>query len=372
MAINKVVPKAAKAHGGMRNLIEYGLRNEKVREGYVEITGPYDYDTINWDNVYNAFLEEKKMWDKDSGRMCAHNIISFHKDEKVSPAEVLEIGKQFVDRFFNDHQNLICVHQDKEHLHCHIITNTVSYIDGHKLHQNKRDLERQKSFTNQICRERGLTIAEKGKHFDGSQIEAGEVRSWSKDQYQTIKNDNGLNKKSYLLDCAAAVVEAKERSASKEEFISFMERSGWKTTWTKERKNITFEDQEGHKVRNTNLEKTFNLDLGKEALLCEFERQKAERERTERESREHEKYYAELERIETGLNTETAGNDLRAQLEASGKRIRHSDASVRTAETRRKNSSAERGNRETERKGRTVEQERSRTARKPKDHGLCR
>ena len=110
MAINKVVPKAAKAHGGMRNLIEYGLRNEKVREGYVEITGPYDYDTINWDNVYNAFLEEKKMWDKDSGRMCAHNIISFHKDEKVSPAEVLEIGKQFVDRFFNDHQNLICVH----------------------------------------------------------------------------------------------------------------------------------------------------------------------------------------------------------------------------------------------------------------------
>ena len=30
-----------------------------------------------------------------------------------------------------------------------------------------------KQLTNQMCRERGLTVAEKGKHFDGSQIEKG-------------------------------------------------------------------------------------------------------------------------------------------------------------------------------------------------------
>lgn len=28
-----------------------------------------------------------------------------------------------------------------------------------------------KQFTNQMCRKRGLTVAEKGKHFDGSEIE---------------------------------------------------------------------------------------------------------------------------------------------------------------------------------------------------------
>ena len=38
-----------------------------------------------------------------------------------------------------------------------------------------------KQLTNQMCRERGLTVAEKGKHFDGSQIEKGEVIAWSKD-----------------------------------------------------------------------------------------------------------------------------------------------------------------------------------------------
>lgn len=41
MAVNKVVNKSTKSHGAMRNVIEYVLRDDKVREGYVDITGPY-------------------------------------------------------------------------------------------------------------------------------------------------------------------------------------------------------------------------------------------------------------------------------------------------------------------------------------------
>ena len=66
MAINKVVNKQAKSHGAMRNVIEYVLQDKKVREGYVEITGPFPYERINWDNVYKAFLNEKKIWNKTS------------------------------------------------------------------------------------------------------------------------------------------------------------------------------------------------------------------------------------------------------------------------------------------------------------------
>ena len=100
MAINKAVNKSTKSHGAMRNVLEYVLRDEKIKEGYVEVTGPYPEDTINYDAVYRSWLAEKELWDKDSGRMYAHNIISFHKDEKVSPAEVLEIGKEFSEKFF--------------------------------------------------------------------------------------------------------------------------------------------------------------------------------------------------------------------------------------------------------------------------------
>lgn len=365
MAINKVVNKSTKTHGAMRNVIEYALRNEKVREGFAEISGPYDYDSLSWDHVYNAFLEEKRLWDKDSGRMYAHNIISFHQDEQITPAEVLDMGRQFASRFFPDHQSLICVHQDKNHLHCHIVTNSVSYIDGHKLHQTKKDLEQQKAFTNQLCQEKGLSVAEKGRHFDGTSIETGDIICWKKDTYQALLKDDGKTHKSYLIDCASAVLEAKESSASKEEFIECLERSGWKTTWSDTKKNITFEDQDGHKVRNTNLEKTFHLDIGKEALQHEFERQAAEKRRVREQSKEYEQRYAEFKRVSAGLDKPAVGSDTEA-------RLRTSEASLRNAEKGRENSEAERKTRDVERKDRTVKQQRSRTAGKQKDKGISR
>ena len=224
MAINKVVNKSTKSHGAMRNVLEYVLRDEKVKEGYVFIEGPYDGDSINYDEVYQTWIREKQIWDKDSGRMYAHNIISFHKDEKITPEEVLEIGKAYAEKFFPEHQYVISVHQDKDHLHCHIVVNSVSYIDGRKLHQTKKDLEKQKEFTNDLCRERGLSIAEKGHHFDGFLIEQGEITAWNKDKYNLLINNT---KQSFVADCAIALMEAIPQSASREEFISCMKARGW-------------------------------------------------------------------------------------------------------------------------------------------------
>lgn len=318
MAINKVVNKSTKSHGAMRNVIEYVLRDAKTKDGYVDIIGPYNYETINWDNVYRAFLEEKKLWNKDSGRMYAHNIISFHKDEQITPEQCLEIGREFADKFFDGHQCVVSVHQDKDHVHCHIVTNTVSYIDGMKLHQTKHDLEKQKEFTNSLCLERGLTITEKGKHFDGTAIEDGQITAWSKDKYNLLNNDS---KKSYVVDCAIAVMEAREVSCSKEDFINEMEERGWHTTWSDSKKHITFQNDNGEKVRDSNLEKSFSMDVNKEVLLYEFERQnelrlaklKADRDRieqNEREQAELERYYTEVESAVSGKGTfgETVGS----------------------------------------------------------------
>lgn len=314
MAINKVVNKSTKSHGAMRNVLEYVLRDEKVKEGYVEIAGPYSGETINYDEVYQSWLAEKRLWDKDSGRMYTHNIISFHKDEQVTPEQVLEIGKEFAEQFFPGHQYVIGVHQDKDHLHCHIVTNSVSYLDGMKLHQTKRDLEHQKEFTNRLCLERGLTIAEKGHHFDGSIIEQGEITAWSKDKYNLLLNDT---KKSFVAECAIAIMEVVPQSASREEFISGMEERGWSVQWEDSRKHIVFQNEDGKKVRDTNIEKTFaGMEVNKEALLNEFTRQnelrlarlKADRDR-ERAEAELKQYYAELESAAAGLDTAKAVRD---------------------------------------------------------------
>ena len=84
MAINKTVNKSTKSHGAMRNVLEYVLRDSKTKEHLVTVTGPYDRSVIDYDNAYQTFLEEKRLWNKDSGRMYAHNVISFHKDEEIT------------------------------------------------------------------------------------------------------------------------------------------------------------------------------------------------------------------------------------------------------------------------------------------------
>ena len=310
MAVNKTINKRTNTHGAMRNCIEYVLRQDKTSELLTYVTGPYCHDEINYDLVYRTFLEEKKMWDKDSGRMYAHNIISWHKDEQITPEQALEFGKEFAENWFSGFQTLVAVHKDKDHIHCHLVTNSVSYEDGRKLHNTRKDLERMKQLTNQMCRERGLTVAEKGKHFDGSQIEKGEVIAWSKDKYNLFRQQV---KDSFVADCAMAVLKALENCISKEKFIEKMKQFGWNVNWTDKRKHITFQNQDGKKVRDSNLSKTFHLDISKEDLENEFdrnyERVRAEAERTNGADEELAGYYRQVEAACEGAGGVTGVSD---------------------------------------------------------------
>ena len=310
MAINKTINKRTNTHGAMRNCIEYVLRQDKTSELLTYVTGPYCRDEIKYDLVYRTFLEEKKMWDKDSGRMYAHNIISWHKDEQITLEQALEFGKEFAENWFSGFQTLVAVHKDKDHIHCHLVTNSVSYEDGRKLHNTKKDLERMKQLTNQMCRERGLTVAEKGKHFDESQIEKGEVIAWSKDKYNLFRQQV---KDSFVADCAMAVLKALENCISKEKFIEKMKQFGWNVNWTEKRKHITFQNQDGKKVRDSNLSKTFHLDISKEDLENEFdrnyERVRAEAERTNGADEELAGYYRQVEAACEGAGGVTGVSD---------------------------------------------------------------
>ena len=310
MAVNKTINKRTNTHGAMRNCIEYVLRQDKTSELLTYVTGPYRHDEIDYDLVYRTFLEEKKMWNKDTGRMYAHNIISWHKDEQITPEQAFEFGKEFAEKWFSGFQTLVAVHKDKNHIHCHLVTNSVSYEDGRKLHNTKKDLECMKQLTNQMCRERGLTIAEKGKHFDGSEIEKGEVIAWNKDKYNLFRQQV---RDSFVADCAMAVLKALENCISKEKFIEKMKQFGWNVNWTEKRKHITFQNQEGKKVRDSNLLKTFHLDISKEGLENEFNgNRKKARDSANRDSRSDEElagYYRQVEAACEGAGGVTGASD---------------------------------------------------------------
>ena len=84
--------------------------------------------------------------------------------------------------------------------------------------------------------------------------------------------------KSYVRDSSIAVYDAMQQSASKEEFISAMNQKGYTVDWKDNHKYITFTNSEGKKVRNSNLQKTYNLNVGKEELLELFKEKSLQKE----------------------------------------------------------------------------------------------
>ena len=143
--------------------------------------------------------------------------------------------------------------------------------------------------------------------------EEGQVTAWSKDKYNLFQHND---KKSFVADCAIAVMEVKENCCSKDDFIRDMEERGWSVTWSESKKHITFQDENGDKVRDSNLSKTFSLDISKEVLLNEFERQneirlaRAKADRDKQRADQLDKYYAEVESAiqRTGTSGETIGS----------------------------------------------------------------
>ena len=80
------------------------------------------------------------------------------------------------------------------------------------------------------------------------------------------------------------MLKALENCISKEKFIEKMKQFGWSVNWTEKRKHITFQNQDGKKVRDSNLSKTFHLDISKEGL--EKKQLEEERERLQKRVQE--------------------------------------------------------------------------------------
>ncbi len=259
MAINKIITAKASTHSAMKSCIAYVLRNDKTPDRLIGITGPYNYQAITTQNVYDSFISEKQAWDKDSGRMYMHSVISFHKDEYITPQEAYDFVLKLVteEPFYKDYQNLIALHQEKNHIHSHIVTNTVSYIDGHKEHHSANDVKALMDRTNQLCLKNGYTVTQKGKRFDGTPIVDGDISTYNNNEYRLYEQ----HKMSWKKDVLEAIYEVVEQSDNKDEFIEGMADRGITTTWNKERKHITFIDNAGNKIRASTLAKTFNVDF---------------------------------------------------------------------------------------------------------------
>ena len=261
--------KSIHSRASIGNAIRYVTKTEKTEEKL--ISGIHCRDEKALDDMKST----KQLWGKTGGRQYDHYVQAFHKDENITPEKAHMLACQLAKEKFPNHECLVATHKDTDHVHSHIIVNSVSFENGKKLHTNSHWIDKLRSYSDELCREHGLTITQAGKTFHGQDRE--DMTAANKDKYNFLEKASRDPKiKSYVLETAKAVMDCKEKATSREDFISKMKERGYDVDWDS-RKTVTFIDLERqkngetfYKVRNSNLEKTFKIPLGKEQLEHEF------------------------------------------------------------------------------------------------------
>ena len=173
MAYDKIIPIRRR----LDHCVDYALNEEKTS---LESALAYAGDPakarqlvtgINCDpaSAYQDMRATKRRWDKKGGILGYHIIHSYAPGE-TTPEQAHAAGVEFARRLLGErYEAVVCTHTDREHLHCHIVFNSVSFLDGRKYRSDFASyFDTLRNTSNEVSREFGLSVIEPdghGKHY---------------------------------------------------------------------------------------------------------------------------------------------------------------------------------------------------------------
>ena len=139
----------------LKNALEYIQNPDKTEECVL-------VGSINClpDTAFEQMEETKNIFHKTGKRQGYHVIISFSPEEKVTAEHAMYVLEHFAkDVLGDDYEAVYAVHTDREHMHGHLIWNSVSMTTGKKYNSPKGNWKNHlQPITNKYCDELGLSI----------------------------------------------------------------------------------------------------------------------------------------------------------------------------------------------------------------------
>lgn len=252
MATFTAVKTRGEGRGALGGVLRYTQQDEKTLwEGQRLVSG--------WNCTAQSVLSEmqftKERFHKTDGRQYYHFVQSFAETNDLTPQEAHAIALELVQREFPNFEVLVATHIDTDHLHSHLVVNSVSFQDGRKLHQSATDLQAHRMSNDEICVAHGLEILPPPqKQVKQKRMSTREYRSAAKGESWKFRLMNTID-------------QCMRYAASREEFISLMESEGYQVRWTDSRKSITYTTPTGMKCRDDRLHEE---KYTKEAMEHEF------------------------------------------------------------------------------------------------------
>lgn len=210
------------------------------------------------DYAKSAFKQTRALYDKEDG-IQAHTIIQSFKPGEVTPEQCNQLGLELAEKIAPNHQVAIYTHADKEHVHNHIVINSINLETGKKYQSNKQQRELIKQENDNVCRSHGLSVPER----DTAKLRYTQTESALIEKGQSSWKDELREEIEYA-------------KAHTNDFKSFSEHLEQKGISFKIRgKNVSYKPENVNKwVRG----KTLGQDYDKGALEYEFESKERERE----------------------------------------------------------------------------------------------
>lgn len=158
MAITKIMCMKSAEHGNVAAHLKHSIAyicNEAKTENGSLVGG------INClpDFAYEQMIGTKEMFGQTGGRQGYHFIISLKPGEGTRE-QMYEITRRFAEEFLGgEYEGVFSVHTDKDHLHGHLVFNSVNMVTGRKYAYKKGDWKNViQPITNRLCEEYGLSI----------------------------------------------------------------------------------------------------------------------------------------------------------------------------------------------------------------------
>ncbi len=236
----------------LKNIINYITKDSKTNAEL--ITGK----DCSSDNALEEMQTIKNLYNKTAGRQYVHLIQSFSPNDNLSFNQAHKIGLQLAEQY-KGFQVLVATHTDKDHIHNHLVINSVSFENGKKIQQSQQDMLKIKKYSNELCAENGLTTINLKSN---SKIN----KNFSLNEYKVAIKGN-----SWKLQLKNAIDISMAKSFNKDEFIKNMNTLGYQVTWTDTRKYITYTTPTGMKCRDNKL---LDEKYLKENMEIEFDRKK--------------------------------------------------------------------------------------------------
>ena len=252
MAVVEPIRKSVKAHQYVYDTIVYVLspENKHGDEKCFKATC-LNCENESAESLAKQFYVTRKAFKKDDDILAHHYVQSFSPNENVTPELAHQIGVELMKKVAPNFQVIVSTHVDKDHIHNHIVINSVNMVTGNKWYRNKNSIENMWKESDSLCRKYGLSTIEKKSGLRGI------------DQTTQKLAEKG---QSWKVELCKALDEVTSLCNRKDNFIHYMEVKGFKITRYGE-KDITFQKiGETKKIRASTLAQQFGDVYTKENI----------------------------------------------------------------------------------------------------------